>query len=218
MIREKTRPRINSAWKPAYSSAAQWCATCTRSWCMELMDALRNRRAVRDYKGNAISREVIERLIGAAILAPSAVNLQPWAFAALLDTKRIDSYAERARQWLLDNPAETGLGDEAREILEKPGFSIFYHAPALVLVMAQPPVRQSMEDCCLAAENLMLAARDEEIGSCWIGFARPWLNLPSTKKELGLSEEYSVVAPVVLGYPAAWPESHGRKPAEIHWL
>jgi nitroreductase len=185
---------------------------------MELMDVLRNRRAVRDYKGNPISREVIERLIGAAVLAPSAVNLQPWAFAALLDAQRIDSYAERARGWLLDNPAEIGFGAEAREILEKPGFSIFYHAPALVLVMAQSPVRQSMEDCCLAAENLMLAARDEEIGSCWIGFARPWLNLPSTKKELGLPEEYSVVAPVVLGHPAAWPESHGRKPAEIHWL
>jgi nitroreductase len=99
---------------------------------MELMDVLRNRRAVRDYKANPISRDVIERLIGAAILAPSAVNLQPWAFAALLDTKRIDSYAEHAREWLLDNPAETGLGDEAREILEKPGFSIFYHAPALM--------------------------------------------------------------------------------------
>jgi len=185
---------------------------------MELMDVLRNRRAVRDYKGNPISREVIERLVEAAILAPSAVNLQPWAFAALLDTKRIDSYAERAREWLIKNPAETGLGDDGREILEKPGFSIFYHAPALVLVMAQNPVRQAIEDCCLAAENLMLAARDEEIGSCWIGFARPWLNLPSTKKELGLAQEYCVVAPVVLGYPAAWPESHGRKRPEIHWL
>jgi len=185
---------------------------------MELMNVLRKRRAVRDYKDNPISREVIEHLIGAAILAPSAVNLQPWAFAALLDAQRIDSYAERARRWLLDNPAEIGFGDEAREILEKPGFSIFYHAPALVLVMAQNPVRQAIEDCCLAAENLMLAARDEEIGSCWIGFARPWLNLPSTKKELGLAQEFCVVAPVVLGYPAAWPESHGRKRAEIHWL
>jgi nitroreductase len=32
----------------------------------------------------------------------------------------------------------------------------------------------------------MLAARDEGIGSCWIGFSRPWLNLPSTKQELGV--------------------------------
>src|SRR6185312_10680830 len=52
---------------------------------MELMDVLRNRRAVRDYSGDRLTRQVIERLIEAAILAPSAMNLQPWAFAALLD-------------------------------------------------------------------------------------------------------------------------------------
>ena len=185
---------------------------------MELMDALRSRRAVRSYTGSPIGRPLIERLIGAAVLAPSAVNFQPWAFAALLDAGRIDSYAEPAREWLLANPAATGFGDEAREILERPGFNIFYNAPALVIVMAQSPARQATEDCCLAAENLMLAGRDEGIGSCWIGFAVPWLNLPSTKKELGLPEQYCVVAPVVLGYPVAWPESPGRKPAEIHWL
>jgi nitroreductase len=95
---------------------------------------------------------------------------------------------------------------------------VFYHAPALVLVMAQSAATQAIEDSCLAAQNLLLAARDQGIGSCWIGFARPWLNLPSTKKELALPEGYTVVAPIVLGYPKAWPESHGRKPAEIHWL
>jgi nitroreductase len=183
---------------------------------MELMDVLGNRRAVRDYKGDRLSRLAIERLIGAAILAPSAINLQPWAFAALLDPDRIDSYAERAARWLIEN--ETDLGEAGREILERPGFSVFYHAPALVLVMAQSAATQAIEDSCLAAQNLLLAARDQGIGSCWIGFARPWLNLPSTKKELALPEGYTVVAPIVLGYPKAWPESHGRKPAEIHWL
>jgi nitroreductase len=188
---------------------------------MEFMDVLSNRRAVRDFTSDRLDRFAIERLIGAAILAPSAMNLQPWAFAALLDPERIDSYAERAGRWLLEN--ETGFGEAGREILERPGFSVFYHAPALVIVMAQSSSTQSSaaqaaEDCCLAAQNLMLAARDQGIGSCWIGFARPWLNLPSTKKELALPDGYTVVAPIVLGYPKAWPESHGRKPPEIHWI
>jgi len=64
----------------------------------------------------------------------------------------------------------------------------------------------------------MLAARNEGLGSCWIGFARPWLDLPATKAELNLPEHYHVVAPIVLGLPKAWPDSHGRKPAEIYWL
>jgi len=190
---------------------------------MELMDVLRNRRAVRDYTDVRLTRTTIEGLIGAAILAPSAMNLQPWAFAAVLDATRIDEYAGRARKWLLENLDAGGHTEEAREILERPEFSVFYHAPALVMVMAessaaQQQASQAVEDCCLAAQNLMLAARDAGIGSCWIGFARPWLNLPATKTELGLPEDCQVVAPIVLGYPRAWPETHGRKQARIHWI
>jgi hypothetical protein len=51
---------------------------------MDRMDAIRNRRAVRDYTDKPVDRSPAERLIDAAILAPSAMNLQPWAFAVLL--------------------------------------------------------------------------------------------------------------------------------------
>jgi nitroreductase len=57
---------------------------------------------------------------------------------------------------------------------------------------------QAAEDCWLAAENLMLAARDEGLGTCWIGLSRAWFNLPSTKCELSLPEQYEVVAPIIL--------------------
>jgi nitroreductase len=185
---------------------------------MELMNVLKNRRAVREYISAALTRDVIERLVAAAILAPSAMNLQPWSFAAVLDPERIDSMAERAKRWMLENPELAGFSDDASKMLRQPGFDMFYHAPALLIVMARSHVTQAVEDCCLAAQNLMLAARDEGIGSCWIGFSRPWLNLPSTKQELGVPEGCEMVAPIVLGYPKAWPETHGRKPADIFWL
>jgi len=105
---------------------------------METIDTMKSRRAVREYSDAPVPRETIERLAGAAILAPSAMNLQP--------------------------------------------------------------------------------ARDEGLGTCWIGLSRPWFNLPSTKRELSLPEQYEVVAPIILGQPKAWPESHGRHPAEIHWI
>jgi len=185
---------------------------------MELMDALRERRAVRDFADKPLSEKEIRGLIEAAVLAPSAMNLQPWTFAATRDRKRIDSMAERARQWAIANPAATGFGEDARKILERPGFNIFHHAPALVLVIAQSSAAQAVEDCCLAAENLMLAARDRGIGSCWIGFGRAWLNLKEVKAELGLDERCEVVAPLILGYPQSWPETHGRKAPQIHWF
>jgi nitroreductase len=171
---------------------------------------------VRQYTQAAIERPEIEALIKAAIEAPSAMNLQPWAFAVVLDRERIDGYAKRAKDWLLANLSQ--LSKPAQRMLEDPELTLFYHAPALVLVLAKSSEVQSMEDCCLAAENLMLTARDRDLGTCWIGFARSWLNLPETKAELGLPEQYQVVAPIVLGHPVAWPKSHGREPAEVFWL
>ncbi len=185
---------------------------------METMEAVKNRRAVREYMDAPVAREAIERLIGAAILAPSAMNLQPWAFAALLGRERIAEYGQRIKEWLLANFSQTSLDLSLRTLIEPEPYHIFHDAPAIVLVLARSSQSQAAEDCCVAAQNLMLAARDEGLGTCWIGLARPWLNLASTKQELRLPEPYEVVAPIILGYPKAWPEPHGRNPAEIHWL
>jgi nitroreductase len=140
---------------------------------MELMDVIKARRSVRNYTHAGIERSKIERLINSAILAPSAMNLQPWAFAAVLDRERIDDYAKRAKNWLLAKLEETSFSPSARQILEVPDFTLFYHAPALLLVLAKSSAMQASEDCCLAAETMMLAARDEGIGTCWIGFWTP---------------------------------------------
>ena len=183
-----------------------------------MMNVIRQRRAVRQYSDRPMDRPTVAELIDAAIQAPSAMNLQPWAFAVVLDRERIDHLGQRAKEWLLGHHAELGLDATALEILNRPNFTIFYNAPALVIVLATAPAAQASEDSCLAAQNLMLAARDKEIGSCWIGFARPWLDLAATKQELGIPGSLHVVAPLILGYPAFWPEAHGRKPAEIHWV
>ena len=185
---------------------------------METIEAITQRRAVREYTEDPIDRATIERVIGAAIFAPSAMNLQPWAFAALLNRDRIAGFATRIKDWLLTNPQRTSLDPSLRKTIEAEGYSVFHDAPALVLVLAKSPKAQASEDCCLAAQNLMLAARDEDLGTCCIGLARPWLNLASTKQELGLSATLEVVIPIVLGHPKEWPVSHGRNPAEIHWV
>ncbi len=189
---------------------------------MNFMDVVKKRRAVREYTAEPVTRAEIEELIGAAIQAPSAINGQPWAFAVVLGREQIDGYGKRALQWLLANASQLrnrAIEEKLRQrVHQDPDFRLFYEAPALVLVLAKTSQSQAVEDCCLAAENLMLAARDHKLGSCWIGFARPWLNLPQSKAELGLPKECEVVAPVVLGHPVAWPESHGRNPAEIYWL
>lgn len=185
---------------------------------MQFSEVIKTRRAIRNYTDQPVERATIEKLVSSAILAPSAMNLQPWAFAAVMDRQKVDEYAKQAKEWLLTSLSKSSYDPSIQHILEDPDFTVFYHAPALVLILAKSSASQASEDCCLAAENFMLAGRDEGLGTCCVGFGRPWLDLPSTKASLGLPDQYHVVAPIVLGYPKAWPESPGRKPAEIHWL
>ncbi|QMV19897.1 nitroreductase [Granulicella sp. 5B5] len=187
---------------------------------MEFREALQNRRSVRSYQDAALEPSIIQALIDAAILAPSAVNTQPWEFWVVLGRDRINSLSDRAKSWLLEKVAHdpTAGAVDQRQHLSDPGLSLLYYAPVLMLVVAKSFEKQANEDSCLAAFALMLAARDAGIGTCWIGSARPWFNLPATKKELGIPESDCVVAPIVMGYPKAWPEGYSRRPATIHWV
>jgi len=187
---------------------------------MELADVLLKRRSVHEYTSASIDRLMIQRLIDAAILAPSAMNNQPWAFYVFLNRRRIDDLSNQVKEWLLTQTqqAPSELNQALTEILTNPGFSLLHHASALLLILAKPSANQAIEACCLAAENLLLAARDVGIATCWIGLSRPWFDLRSTKIELGLPEAYRVVAPIILGYPTKWPDSPGRQTAEIRWM
>jgi nitroreductase len=187
---------------------------------MELADVIRKRRSVHEYTSASIDRFMIQSLVDAAIQAPSAMNSQPWAFCVFLDRRRIDDLSNQVKDWLLNQTlqAPSELNQALSEILTDPGFSLLHHASALLLILAKPSANQAVEACCLAAENLLLAARDVGIATCWIGLARPWFDLRSTKLELGLPEAYRVVAPIILGYPKAWPDSPGRQSAEIRWM
>ncbi len=181
---------------------------------MDLMEGLRSRRAVRDYTDEALDRQTVEALIAAAITAPSAMNLQPWAFAVVLGAKRLHEHGAAAKRFAQAQFA--GVPALAAHLAD-PNFAIFYGAPALVVVCARDAQPQSAEDCCLAAQNLMLAAHAAGLGTCWIGLARPWLNDPATKSALGIPAEHRPVAPIILGRRRSLPAPTPRAPAQIVW-
>lgn len=75
-----------------------------------------------------------------------------------------------------------------------------------------------MEDCALAAQNLMLAAYAAGLGSCWIGFAQSFLNTPEGKALLGLPSAWVPVAPIIIGYPKTTPDPVPRNEPLIRWI
>jgi nitroreductase len=108
--------------------------------------------------------------------------------------------------------------DHFRSLLEAPDFHIFYRAPVLILISATGQGPWIVEDCSLAAENLMLAAYSAGLGTCWIGFAQSFLNTPEGKKILSLPPACVSIAPIIVGRPKAFPAQAPRKEPEIRWI
>jgi nitroreductase len=88
----------------------------------------------------------------------------------------------------------------------------------LVVIAAAQPTDWAVEDCALAAENLMLAAHGAGLGTCWIGFAQHWLATADGKAALGLPLSHTPIAPVIVGHPLRRPAPVPRKAPSIRWL
>ncbi len=185
---------------------------------MNLMEAIENRRSVRSYTDKKVERAALEQLLAAAVKAPSASNSQPWAFAVIQDAALLKQYSDRAKSLLLTVISPDSPLAKYRAMLANPDFNIFYNAGTLVIIYAKPGGLESRGDCCLAAQNLMLAAHGLGLGTCWIGFAKALLDQPELKKELGVPAEYAVVAPIIVGYPQGRiPQLTRDEPQILFW-
>ena len=185
---------------------------------MDLINALETRRSVRKYEARPVEREVIEKLVQLATQAPSAMNAQPWVFAVFSDKARLEEISTRAKAIVLEGMHEHPALEKYRGALSKRAFNIFYNAPVLVVIYAKPEGPEPETDSCLAAQNFMLAAHNEGLGTCWIGFSRDFLNTSELKAELGIPDEYTAAAPLVLGYAAIDHPAVPRKEPEIYYF
>ena len=185
---------------------------------MELIKAIYQRRAVRHFSDAEVSRSVITDLIRAAVQAPSALNLQPWSFAVFHGRERLASCSERIKAHLLATTDPSFALDPRLDTDANTQINIFHEADTLIVIYAKPGRFSPVEDCLLAAQNLMLAAHGLGLGACPIGFARTWFNLPEIKFEAGIPTNYTSVLPIVIRHPAARaPEISKREPEIICW-
>jgi nitroreductase len=92
-----------------------------------------------------------------------------------------------------------------------PRRSFFYEAP-LVIILADPRDNDfAVSDGALAVQHMMLCATSLELGSCFIGLARFLEEEPDLLKELNISDNMSIVATVICGYPAEDPEPKEKR-------
>ena len=185
---------------------------------MELMEVLYKRRSIRDYASEPVSKKTVNELLDAAVQAPSAVNSQPWAFVVIQDVATLKQLSDRCKEHLLAIISDDSPLSKYRDTLTDPGFNIFYNASTLVVICAKPSGHHPAEDCSLAAQNLMLAAYDKGLGTCPIGFARPWFQQPDGKQAINIGPEFDPVFPVIVGKPQGEKPPVARdKPEILHW-
>lgn len=184
---------------------------------MDLEQAIYLRRAVREYTEESIGRPVLQKLIEAAVQAPSAVNEQPWLFAVVQDRGRLALISREAKAHFLRSQPQNLAIHRLHELRDDPDFDIFYHAPALIVIASATEGRWAVENCSLAAENLMLAACAAGLGTCWIGLAQGWLTTAEGKAALGLPAACLPVAPIIVGRPKSAAAPVPRKAPQIQW-
>jgi nitroreductase len=181
------------------------------------MQAIYRRRATRAYTAKPVEKAELELLVNAAIQAPNAINLQPWAFCIVRNAALLDRISHGAKALMLQSPPPIAAAHQFEEMLGKPDFQIFYHAPALILICAVGDDIWSYIDCTLAAQNLMLAAQGRGLGSCWIGFAQAWLETKEGRAALELPTTWRPVAPIIVGHPSGASVAPPRNIPELRW-
>lgn len=192
-------------------------------------DAIYGRRAVRSFTPEPVTEATVQRLLDAGVHAPTAMHLEPWAFVVIQDRAALRRYSDRAKvvaqgeatahRDLLKAPGLAASASEHLRLLSSPSFDIFHGAGTVIVICAKPLGSFATADCWLAAENVMLAAYALGLGTCCIGFAVPVLNAPDAKRELGIPEDVTVVAPIIVGVPQGPIPGIPRKPPEIlRWL
>jgi nitroreductase len=129
-------------------------------------------------------------------------------FNVVEGVERISAYGDEALAYARKtHPDEPGW-----EWTNRPGFQVFWGAPALVIISG--PVG----DCCRAGQNLMLSAHARGLGTCWVGSPMLWLRTASAKAKLRIRAELIPACAFCLGYPAGIPEASVRERPTITWL
>lgn len=180
------------------------------------------RRSFRDFLPESVNDQVIRDLIKAGTYAPSAMNKQPWRFVVIRNRELMRKLSDKARElWMVkDTSAANPEIIKLANMVSRPGFDIFYGAPLLIMIFANPDAFSPQIDCALAAENMMLAARSLGIGSCWIGLASPLGQVPAVMSELGVPAECKLVGSLIFGYPARLNQKAPKRDENVilNWI
>jgi coenzyme F420-0:L-glutamate ligase/coenzyme F420-1:gamma-L-glutamate ligase len=191
----------------------------------DLQRLLQARRSIRRYTPDPVPAEAVERLLTAAVWAPSAHNRQPWRFANVMTPAAKVRLAQAMGDSLRADRLADGDPPELVEADVNRSSARIVGAPAVIVVCLTladmdhyPDERRSraeylmaVQSVAMAVQNLLLAAHAEGLGACWM--CAPLFCADAVRQSLELPADWQPQALVTLGYPAGPGKPAMRRPA-----
>jgi len=186
---------------------------------METLKSIEERRSIRGYTKEKLSREIVEDILNCGRLAPSAKNRQPWYFV-VVESDIKDKIADMMIEYTLNNDVTNERKILGHKSSVNPTANVIKEAPILVLIFREKNENWIVGDnlsigACV--ENMCLRATDLGIGSLWI---RDTVYVAEDIAKMLGHEDMELNCALTLGYPAQNPKMRPRKNLEdiIEWI
>lgn len=174
---------------------------------MDTLNAILTRRSTRKFKEQKLEKEVLDKLLEAGRFAPSGGNSQTTHFLVITNREILNELEELVKNAFASMVVEPGMYKSMVYSIRasKSGSYIYdYKASALIITANKKDYGNNIADCACSLENMMIAANELNLGSCWINQLR-WLNENKTILEklysLGMTEDERVYGALAIGYP-----------------
>jgi len=168
---------------------------------MDVYETIIGRRTIRRFQQRPLGRELLKKLVDAARLAPSASNLQPCEYI-IVDSPRLLGDVFSTLGWAGYIAPEGNPKEGERPV-------------AYIVVLLNKKKRETggEVDAAASIENVLLTARAEGVGSCWIGN----VNRERLGMILGIPESCKIDSVIALGYMAETPVLEEMKESVKYW-
>lgn len=188
---------------------------------MNFFDLVKSRRSIRKFKSKSVNKDDILKILDAANWAPSALNKQDWEFIVISGEwiKRLGNSFSGVVKELTNKIDKT---DDSNAIIFNNEFmkfaSIYGGAPVIIVVLTKVSEdlkarKAYLESASAAMENLILAATDLGLGTCWM--TGPLRDEKNLRLILNVADDLEIVALTPLGYPYTIPTPLPRKDPDL---
>lgn len=170
----------------------------------DVLEKIKTRRSVRKYKPDMIPQDVLDKVLEAGTYAATGMGMQSPIIIAVTNKEVRDKLSKL-------NASVMGADTDP-----------FYGAPVVLIVLADKSKETYLYDGSLVMGNLILAAHELGLGSCWIHRAKEEFESPEGKEilqSLGITGDYEGIGHCILGYAdGSEPDAKPRKDSYVYYI